>query len=152
MLISFCFARYYLRLLNVRTFFFFPVFNLIWVCSKLHKFILQCFIPLLLYASTHHLILMQTLLSLCCLSMANEFKLFFMLLRLYACLCLYRFTFHFIYSSTPLCLYTCTPLRLYGCTPVPLYAFTPLHFYFPTPLRLFVSKPLRLYVSTALRL
>ena len=102
----------------------FPFFNLIWVRSSLHKFILQCCILLLLYASTHHLILMQTI-------------------RLFRC-CLWLIYCLVVYTSMPLCVHACMPLRLYASMHLCLYS--------STPLLLFALKPLRLYASTPLRL
>ena len=110
----------------------FPFFNLIWVRSSLHKFILQCCIPLLLYASTHHLILMQTI-------------------RLFRC-CLWLIYCLVVYTSMPLCVHACTPLRLYASMHLCLYSSTPLRLYTSTALRLYASTPLRLYTSTPPRL
>ena len=102
-----------------------PFFNLIWVHSSLHKFILQCCIPLLLYASTHHLILMQTI-------------------RLFHC-CLWLIYCLVVYTSMPLCVHACTALRLYASTHLCLYSSTHLRLYSSTALRLYALKPLRLY-------
>ena len=90
----------------------------------LHKFILQCCIPLLLYASTHHLILMQTI-------------------RLFRC-CLWLIYCLVVYTSMPLQVHACTPLRLYASTHLCLDASTHLCLYSSTALRLYALKPLRL--------
>ena len=110
----------------------FLFFNLIWVRSSLHKFILQCCIPLLLYASTHHLILMQSI-------------------RLFRC-CLWLIYCLVVYTSMPLRVHACMPLRLYASMHLCLYASTHLRLYSSTALRLYALKPLHLHASTPVRL
>ena len=102
----------------------FPFFNLIWVRSSLHKFILQCCIPLLLYASTHHLILL------------------YILLYDYSVIVYGSYT---VLWFTPLCLYAFMHVRLYASLPIRLYASTALRLYALKSLRLYASMPPRLY-------
>ena len=125
------FALCYLKLLTVLTFSF-SFLYLVWVRSSLHRFILQCCIPLLLYASRHHLILMQTI-------------------RLFRC-CLWLIYCLVVYTSTPLRVHACMPLRIYASTHLRLgvYLFVPFYPSFPILLCGFTS--LLLYASTALRL
>ena len=117
----------------------FPFFNLIWVRSSLHKFILQCCIPLLLYASTHHLILLYILLYDYSVIVYGSYTVLW-----FTPLCLYAFMH--------VRLYACTPLRLYASKPLRISAYTPLRIYASTALRLHALKPLRLYASISPRL
>ena len=111
---------------------------------------MQWFRTLFLYASIHHLILMQTLRLLrYCLWLLYCLVSFVLLrlhastlVRLYDYLCFCHFTLHFLYSSTALHLYTSTSLRL--------YAYTPLRHYASTSTRLYVSMPLCLYACKIL--
>ena len=107
----------------------FPFFNLIWVRSSLHKFILQCCIPLLLYASTHHLILMQTI-------------------QLFRC-CVWLIYCRVIYTSMPLHVHVRTPLRISASTHLRLYSSTALHRYALKPLRLYACKIVVLYSAVS---
>ena len=133
-----------------------------------HSFILECYAPLLLYTSTHILILMQTIHLFHC----NLCLLFLLLYcELYASTLLHATSSQCVYTSMPLqfwycsvnymlvlfyatpslCLYTSTAVHLYTFTPVHLYACTPLHLYPSTPVLLNTSTPLRLYTSTLVR-
>ena len=102
-----------------------------------HSFILECYTPLLLYTSTHILILMQTIHLFQC-----NLCLLFMLLycELYAStlLCYFSMRIH-LYAFTILVLwcslYACTVLRYSFSTPVHLYTFTPVHLYASTLVR-----------------
>ena len=127
---------------------FIPLFNLKCFSFTLLEFILECHTPLLLYMSTHLLILTQTIWFRC-----NPCLLHLMLYcELYASTLLcYSFSMRIhLYAFMPLHLYTSTPLQLYASTLLRLYASTPLHLCASTPLHLYASTPLRLYASTTL--
>ena len=138
-----------------------------------HSFILECYTPLLLYTSTHILILMQTIhlyhcnlcllfsLLYCELYVSTLLCYFFsmsisMPLQFWYCSINYMLVLFYatpslrLYTSTPLCLYASTRPCLYSSTPLPLYTCAPQHLYTSTSLHLYASTPLHLYSSTPL--
>ena len=109
---------------------FIPLFNLKCFSFTLLEFILECHTPLLLYMSTHLLILTQTICFRC-----NPCLLHLML-------------YCELYASTLLCYSFSMRIHLYAFMPLHLYASTTLCLYTSTPLHLYTSTPLCLYTST----